>query len=373
MDFTLTEEQDEIQAFARETMGRLATSYVAADHSYYTADDGPIWAGIATADLLALGLPESRGGSGGGVVENCLIAIEVGRAGLLAPYHASAVAASAVAAFGTADTAKAVLSTFIAGRAGLGVVAADARATADSLTVARDDAGWLVSGQVRHATVSCAQDSVLVPVVVDGTPQFALIELSRPGMSRDDVVATDLTHSSHLHLHEVTIGAADLVGQPGTDVWAWVEQRALAISCATQLGICSAALDLATRHVRDRRQFGRALADFQAVTQRLADASIDLQVLEVSTWRLASLLGQGRDARAEAHLAKYLAATLAPSVIRAAVHLHGGLGVDTSYPLTRLVLTSKRSELWMGGESAHLEHLADLIGQAETLNDLLTV
>ncbi len=371
MDFALSEEQLEIQAFAREALGRIATSFVAADGSYHTADDGPVWAEIAAADLLAIGLPESLGGAGGTVIENCLIAAEAGRAGLLARYDASAVAASAVARFGTGDAVQAVLSAFISGRAAIGLVADDARATVKSLTVTQDDGGWLVSGRVRHATVTAAEDSLLVPVEIDGSPMFALVELGRDGVSRDDVIATDLTHSSHLSLRDVRISAADLIGEPGTDVWSWVEQRALAVSCATQLGICSAAVDLATKHVRDRRQFGRALADFQAVTQRLADATIDLQVLEVSMWRLATLLSQGKDAPVAAHLAKYLAAASAPSVIRAAVHLHGGLGVDTSYPLTRLVLTSKRSELWKGGESVHLEHLADLIGQAETLDGLL--
>jgi len=373
MDFTLSTEQIEIQAFARDVSGRIAAKVVAADGSYYTADEGPVWSEIAASDLLAIGLPDSMGGAGGGVVENCLIAAEIGRAGLLAAYDASAVAASAVATFGKGDAIEAVVRAFISGRAAIGLVAADARATATAMTVKPDRAGWLVSGQARHATVGATQDWVLVPVEVEGAPVYALIELGRQGVGRDDVLATDLTHSSHLHLSEVAIRPADLIGGPDTDVWDWVEQRALALSCATQLGICSAALELATRHVRDRRQFGRALADFQAVTQRLADAHIQLQVMEVSTWRLASLLTQGRQARAEAHLAKYLASTSAPSVIRAAVHLHGGLGVDTTYPLTRLVLTSKRSELWMGGESAHLEHLADLIGQAETLDGLLAV
>ena len=121
------------------------------------------------------------------------------------------------------------------------------------------------------------------------------------------------------------------------------------------------ALDLTATYVKEREQFGRAIATFQAVSQRTADTYINKEAIKLTAWQAAWRLDAGVPAAAQVDAAKYWAAQGGQDVLLAAHHLHGGVGVDRDYPLYRYFLLAKQLELDLGSETPTLVHLGALI------------
>ncbi len=373
MDFALTEEQNAVRAFAAEVLGRLAQEpEVMAWGGMSAPARERLWDAFVASDLLSIGLPEQWSGSGGSVTETALICHAVGHAGVPFPYDCTTpTVAAAVARFGSDDLRASVLPRFAKGEVRVSMSALSAGPTA--VLTARDGA-FELSGAVSHVPAPVPLDMVLVPAALepDGQPRLVLLDLSGPGC--DEVTqtqATDYTWEAQLRLTGAVVAPDRVLGGDDVDSFAWLRQRAIAAASATQVGLCVRAVELAALHVRERRQFGRPLSDFQAVTQRLADALIQLDVMDAALWRLVSQLETGADAGVAASLAKHIASRSAPCVVRAAVHLHGGLGVDVTYPLALLAVMSKRLEGWLGGAGRHLEELGEQLAGAQALDELL--
>ena len=122
----------------------------------------------------------------------------------------------------------------------------------------------------------------------------------------------------------------------------------------TMSGAAAAALDLTSTYVKERKQFGRAIATFQAVSQRAADTYINKEAIKLTSWQAAWRLDTGKPATTQVATAKYWAAQGGQDVLLAAHHLHGGVGVDRDYPLYRYFLLAKQMELDLGSETPTL-------------------
>ena len=152
----------------------------------------------------------------------------------------------------------------------------------------------------------------------------------------------------------------------GSDALAWLVRRATVALCAMQVGVTDRALRMTAEYTSAREQFGRPLSAFQAVSQRAADAYVDVQGIRLTAqaaiWRLAE--GHEADADASIAVAKFWSAEAAQRVVHAAQHLHGGVGVDVSYPLHRSFLWAKQIELGLGGGTHQLLRLGGMIASA---------
>jgi len=109
--------------------------------------------------------------------------------------------------------------------------------------------------------------------------------------------------------------------------------------------------------VKERKQFGRPLATFQAVGQRAADAYIDTLGVRLTAWQAVWRLAAGLPATDEVIIAKYWASEGGQRVVHAAQHLHGGIGMDRDYPLHRYFLLGKQIDLGLGGAAPQLAEL----------------
>jgi hypothetical protein len=130
--------------------------------------------------------------------------------------------------------------------------------------------------------------------------------------------------------------------------------RALVALCAIQVGIVDRALRIAANYTSTREQFGRPIGSFQAVQQRMADAFIDVEAIRWTTWHAAWLIAHGRPAHRAARIAKFWAAEAGARVAATTQHVHGGIGIDTTYPLHRYFLWAKHNELALGSATAQL-------------------
>ena len=112
-------------------------------------------------------------------------------------------------------------------------------------------------------------------------------------------------------------------------------QLAVAGACALADGVVAGALALTRDHVASREQFGRPLAAFQAVSQQIADVYIASRTMHLAALSACWRLGGDLDAAADLEVARYWCAEQAPRSVRLCHHLHGGIGMDVTYPLHR--------------------------------------
>jgi alkylation response protein AidB-like acyl-CoA dehydrogenase len=114
---------------------------------------------------------------------------------------------------------------------------------------------------------------------------------------------------------------------------------------------------MAASYTTQREQFGRPIGSFQAVQQRMADAFIDVEAIRWTMWQAAWRLDQGGTPGREAAIAKFWAADAGSRVAATTQQVHGGIGIDTTYPLFRYFLWAKHNELTLGSASAQLARL----------------
>jgi len=139
-------------------------------------------------------------------------------------------------------------------------------------------------------------------------------------------------------------------------------QLALAGAACLADGALAGALALTTAHVGSRKQFGRPLATFQAVAQQIADVAIASRTLHLATLSACWRLDTGREAGSDTDVAAYWLAAEVPAAMRACHHLHGGTGMDVSYPLHRYSALVKDLVGLVGGADYRLALLADRAG-----------
>ena len=158
----------------------------------------------------------------------------------------------------------------------------------------------------------------------------------------------------------VRLPADRVLGSPasGLEITDWLVAHGTVGLCAVQLGVVARALELTSEYARNRVQFGRPIGSFQAVTQRLADGFIDTEAVRLTMWQAAWLLESGDPAAGVAiATAKFWAAEAGHRVAHTAVHVHGGLGIDMSYPVHRYFTAAKHHEFALGGATAQLRRI----------------
>ena len=370
MNFTQNESQRELSFLSRRILAdRLTPERLAAAEAAGDRFDPALWASLAGAGVLAAGLPESVGGAGLGLLEQCSVLTELGRAVAPVPYLASIVlGAGALAAFGTPGQQRRWAEP--AGRGELILTAALPEEDGDDPRVPSAGAervegdgeaagGWLLSGVKTAVFAAPLADLLLVPAATaDGAAVF-LVTPGDAGVTVERQLLTGGGSAGRVTLRGTRLGDDRVLGSPaaGPGITDWLVARGTVGLCALQLGVLERALELTSAYARDRVQFGRPIGSFQAVTQRLADAYIDVEAVRLTMWQAAWRLAAGLPAGTEIATAKFWAADAGHRVAHTAVHVHGGVGIDMDYPLHRYFTAAKRAEFALGGATSQLRSI----------------
>ena len=144
----------------------------------------------------------------------------------------------------------------------------------------------------------------------------------------------------------------------------WLFQILLVSLCALQLGVTETALKMTASYTSEREQFGRPLATFQAVTQRLADQFINVGGIRLTTFSAAWRLSADLDALEDALIAKWWASERSTEIAHATQHCHGGMGVSKDYPLYRYTLWNKHITTSLGAGTQTLRSLGCLLASS---------
>jgi len=155
------------------------------------------------------------------------------------------------------------------------------------------------------------------------------------------------------------VGPDSLLGslEDGPAVVGWLVLRSTSALALVEAGAAASSIALVAEYTKTREQFGKPIATFQAVGQRAADAYVDAEAIRLTAWQAAWRISEGLPADKEVAVAKFWAADGGQRVVHAAVHLHGGVGVDRDYPLHRYFLMTKHIELTLGGATDQLLRL----------------
>ncbi|WP_328607794.1 acyl-CoA/acyl-ACP dehydrogenase [Amycolatopsis sp. NBC_00345] len=342
MDFSPTEAQQDLAALTRRILGDHVTPESLGAHGS-GGFDASLWTVLAKAGVLDAALPSAVGGGGFGLLEQCSVLTEVGRAVAPVPYLASVVqAASALAEFGPPDQVERWLVPVVRGAAVLAV------ALGGGFTAS----GERLSGTQTAVPYAAFADALLV----EASGGVYIVEKDAPGVS----IAPQRTID---HADAGLVELTDAPGVPLGDIADWLRRRGTVGLCAQQLGVVERALELTAAYTREREQFGHVLGGFQAVRQRLADAYLDVEAVRLTLWQAAWRLSEGLPADAELATAKYWASEAGHRVAHTAVHLHGGVGIDVEHPVHRYFAAAKRLEFTGGGATEHLLALGTLLAQ----------
>jgi 3-oxocholest-4-en-26-oyl-CoA dehydrogenase beta subunit len=364
MDFTFTEEQATVAKLARDLFERRATPERLTElEASGVRHDAKLWQELAAADLLGTALPESLGGScvsGTGFVELGVLLAEVGWSVAPVPAYATLLlGADTIARHGNSEQRQRFLPDVASGSrlmsAGL-QESGRSDPTRPATTATRDGGGWRIDGAKELVPAAHIADTLVIPAATaDHHTGLFLVSTDDPGVDVRAATVTDHEPYADVGLDGATVSEKDrLVGDRLAES---LHTRALVGLCAIQLGVVERALRIAAEYTTGREQFGRPIGSFQAVQQRLADAFIDVEAIRWTTWHAAWLIGEGRDADRAARIAKFWAAEAGARVAAAAQQVHGGIGIDVTYPLHRYFLWAKHNELSLGPATAQLAHV----------------
>jgi 3-oxo-4-pregnene-20-carboxyl-CoA dehydrogenase alpha subunit len=383
VDFGHTESQQAVAAAAAEVLDRSRTA-VRAPVGPDTWEFAALWKELAQAGLLALALPDWLGGDGLSVLDTAVLLTELGRRAEPGPALATLMlGVLPVTRWAGRDVQRAVLAGVATGDTLLtaavrepsdpmplapATTATLTAATTSSLTAATegeapssDPAGTplgTVSGTKIGVPYAAEARWVLVPAsLATGGAGVVLVDPAAPGVTATRTPSSAGTPEYTLRMDRAPVAHLLRAELDGRDV-ADLGQLALAGACSLADGLLAGALALTTAHVASRTQFGRPLATFQAVAQQIADISIAARTLHLATLSGCWRLDTGRAAAADLDVAGYWLAEHGPPALRACHHLHGGLGMDVSYPLPRYSALIKDLVRFTGGADYRLDALA---------------
>jgi 3-oxocholest-4-en-26-oyl-CoA dehydrogenase beta subunit len=367
MDYSLDEQQSDVQQLADDIFARRVTpsrlTELEVTGNWFDAD---LWSELAAAGLVGMAIPEESGGSAAGFVELCLVIEAAARAAAPVFLVESSVAALAISSFGTDTTKSALLTPYCAGEHLLSSAVTVDAGWRSGLHAREAGGGWQLSGDLSHVPLLDQAARVLVTATDDtGYRGLFLLNPQTSGVTVSAQSSIDRKPRWHLAAADAAVTAADVLvapGAAGADALAQVCDWTTVVQCIAQLGHSEAALTITAAYVTDRRQFGKPIGSFQAVAHRTADAYIDVLGIRLTAWRAAWLIDRGTPDDETTGIAAWWASDAATRVGEAAMHLHGGAGVDMDYPLHRHYLAVKQGELTLGGSSRRMAALGDLIG-----------
>ncbi len=355
MDFTPGEAEAEVGRLAAQVLATAAKNDPpaqagAAAHADF---DQALWKELGHSGLLALALPAELGGDGLGVLATAEVLTHVGRRAARVPALATlALGVLPVVRSGDAAVQRQLLAGVASGET---ILTAAIREPSDPMPAAPGtiaSRSGTVTGVKIGVPYAAAARWILVPASTAAGPVVTVVEPDADGLSCQRTRSSSGLPEYTLRLDETPVRFV-LDGCAVTELY----RLAIAGACAVADGVVAAALELTTEHVRTREQFGRPLATFQAVAGQIADVYATARTLHLAATSACWRLETGRDAGRDTDVAAYWLAQHGPVALRTCHHLHGGLGMDISYPLPRYSALMTDLVAFVGGTDDRLDRL----------------
>jgi alkylation response protein AidB-like acyl-CoA dehydrogenase len=346
--FTLTEDQEQLRDAIRKFCAReIAPNVMRWDEaSEFPADAVKH---LGAMGLLGIIFPPEYGGSGLGYVDYVLAVEELsavdGSIGIIVASHNS-LCTNHIFVAGSEDQRRRYVPRLASGQWlgawGLTESGSGSDASAARTTAVKSDGGWVLNGTKTFITNGHYAD-VAVVIAVTGREQGThglsafVVEKGTPGFRsgrKENKLGLRASDTSELIFEDCVIPEENLLGKLGEgfiDAMRILDGGRISIA-ALSLGIARGALDASVAYVKERRQFGKAIAEFQGIQWKLADMATELDAARLLTQRAAVLKDAGQRVTRESSMAKLYASEVAVRICNEAVQLHGGYGFIKDYP-----------------------------------------
>jgi alkylation response protein AidB-like acyl-CoA dehydrogenase len=342
VDFTFTEDQELTRQMVRE----FAENEIAPKVRYFDeTQEFPleIMTKLGHLGLLGVVFPTEYGGAGMTYLEYACVIEELGRVdsaiGLGVAAH-NGLCSNHIFLFGNEDQKKKYLTLLASGQkiGAWALTEPNAGSDAKGLQTAaqKRNGSWVLNGTKNFITHGTVGDIVVVMAVTDrsnpkdGITAF-ILEKGTPGFrasKKEDKLGHRASDTSSLLFEDCEVPEENVIGDVGMGYrqsMQILEGGRVAIA-ALSVGVAQGALELALKYSKERKQFGRAIAEYQAIQWMLADTATEIEAARLMTYRAAWLRQNGRKFAKEAFMAKLFASEVAVRAADRCVQIHGGYG-----------------------------------------------
>ncbi len=364
MEFELTEEhrmvQEMVRRFAENEIAPIADA-IDREERFPRETLGR----MSELGLMSMLVPAEEGGTGVGAVAYALALMEIGAA---CASHAVTTSVTnmvceSIWRFGTPEQRARHIPRFASGEYAAGAFAltepnagSDARslrATAD-----RDGDSYVLNGSKVFITSGSYAGVLMVAARTDrsagsGSISVFLVERGTPGLKvgrKEEKLGQRGSDTVEIVLENCRVPAQNRLGREGDGfriMLASLDGGRIGIA-ANSCGLARAAFESAARYARERRQFGKPIAEFQAIQWKLADMATQIEAATLLTLRAAQRKETGRPYTQEASMAKVYATEMVQRVCREALQIHGGYGYVREYPVERYLRDAMAVTLYEG-------------------------
>jgi alkylation response protein AidB-like acyl-CoA dehydrogenase len=320
---------------------------------------------MAELGLMSMLVPVEAGGTGMGALAYCLALTEIGAA---CASHAVTTSVTnmvceGIYRFGTPEQHARYIPRIASGEyaaAAFALTEPNAGSDAGSLrtTAERDGDSYLLNGNKVFITSGSYAGVFMVAARTSREAENAgisvfLVERGSPGLRvgrKEEKLGQRASDTVEIVLENCRVPAENLLGREGDGfriMLSSLDGGRIGIS-ANSCGLARTALQSATEYARERRQFGKPIADFQAIQWKLADMATQLDAARLLTWRAAQKKELGKAYTQEASMAKVYATEMVQRVCREALQIHGGYGYVSEYPVERYLRDAMAVTLYEG-------------------------
>ena len=357
MDFELNEDQQQIKQTIREFAEAELRPHVSEwdEAQRFPVELQPQFAKLGIMGVL---VPEEYGGAGMGYIEYATIIEELARVdpsiGLAIAGHNS-LGAGHIQIAGNEKQKQKYLVPIARGEhfAAWGLTEPSSGSDASSMrtTAMRRDGGWVLNGSKNFITNATFAETTVALAITDratgshGISAF-IIERGTKGFSvakKENKLGMRASDTAALVFDDCFVPGANLIGEAGqgfVQAMKVLDGGRISIA-ALGVGIAQGAYEAALKYAKERTQFGRPIAEFQAIQFKLADMATQIDAARLLTYRAAALKSQGKTTTRESSMAKLYASEVAVRVAEESVQIHGGYGYIKDYPAEKYWRDSK--------------------------------
>jgi butyryl-CoA dehydrogenase len=359
MDFELSAEQREIKTLTRE-FAEAEIEPHAAEWDREHRFPRELYDRLAELGLMGVCVPEDLGGAGADFLSYILVLEELSRAdagvGVTVAVHTSA-ATLPIVVNGTPEQCERHvpplargerLGAFALTEAESGSDAASLRARAE-----RDGDGWRITGRKQWATNARYAGTIIVFARTDAGISCFVVDGDSEGLEvskEEEKLGLNSSSTADVVLDGVPVDADRLLGEEGKGfaiAMQTLDGGRIGIA-AQAVGIAQAAYDAARAYALERRQFGKRIADFQAIQWKLADMATEIEAARMLVYRAAWLREQGQPHTEAGAMAKLFASSVARRQTAEAIQVLGGYGYTKEFPVERYYRDAKITEIYEG-------------------------
>jgi alkylation response protein AidB-like acyl-CoA dehydrogenase len=327
--------------------------------------------------LFGIDIPDQFGGAGGSFFMSILAVEELARVdastSVLVDVH-NTLAVVAVKQFGNQALQAKYLPRLAGGEVGAYALS-EANSGSDAFALEcraeQRGGGWLLNGQKLWITNGNEADLFVVFATVDPSKGYKgitgfMVERGSPGFTvgkKEDKLGLRASSTTELVLDNCGVPAGNVVGEIGTGYRVAIETlNAGRIGIGAQMvGIAQGALDATLKYVGERKQFGKAIGEFQGVQFQLAQAWTELEAARLLVYNAARLRDAGQPHMLEGAMAKLYASQAAEHVTSLCVDLYGGYGFTKEYPVEKYYRDAKIGTIYEGTSNMQLQTIAKAI------------